>query len=203
MSIPLRAVCCAAAVSLALAPGVAEAQAAEHSRSSRIYARTHQRAGLNAQLLAGLQRAVRGQRTRMTTSWQRRADLAVRFAVGQRGTPYRWGGTGRGGYDCSGLVQRAWRRAGVSIPRMTYDQYHRIRTRVARRQLRPGDLVLFNRLGHVGMYVGRGRFVHSPRPGRRVAIESLRGYWQGRIAGAVRPAWPRLPAIPTNPTKLY
>lgn len=212
MSIPLRAVCCAATMTLALAPGIPAAHA-EHARSSKIYMKQAQkqaqqvkanlhlrqsRAALNAQLLAGLQLAVRRQRTRLVGQWQRRADRAVRFATGQLGTPYRWGGTGRGGYDCSGLVQRAWLRAGVAIPRVTYDQYRRIRTKVSRQRLRPGDLVLFNGLGHVGMYLGRDMFVHSPRPGRHVTVEPLRGYWQGRIAGAVRPAWPQLPEVPTS-----
>ncbi|MFC7731887.1 C40 family peptidase [Actinomadura keratinilytica] len=114
------------------------------------------------------------------------------------GAPLRGGGTGRRGFDCSGLVQRAWRRAGVRIPRVAASQYHNINPKIRRRDLLPGDLVFFNRLNHVGMYVGGGRFVHSPRPGRRVTVERLRGHYRSRYVGAVRPAWRRLPPVPTR-----
>jgi hypothetical protein len=127
-------------------------------------------------------------RARAFARWQVRADRAVRFAYRQRGKPYRWGGTGPRGYDCSGLVQRAWRAAGVSIPRVTYRQY-RMRPHISRRRLRPGDLVFFHGLGHVGIYVGHGRFIHSPHTGTRVRVERLGGYYRRAFAGAVRPAW--------------
>ncbi|REE98491.1 C40 family peptidase [Thermomonospora umbrina] len=155
-------------------------------------------AHLHAQALAWRQRAARAKRARLIAQWQGRADRAVNFAMAQRGKPYRWGGTGPYGYDCSGLVQRAWRRAGVTIPRVTHDQYRGIRKKVQRRNLRPGDLLLFNGLRHVGMYVGDGRFVHAPRPGRSITTERLRGYYARSYVGAVRPAWPRLPEIPTH-----
>lgn len=221
MSIPLKVATCAATVTLTLVPGVAEA--AEEGRpalpggshggkphqqaGAGLKARTSMgrtlhnrqaRATLNAQLLAALQRAARRHRARLEARWQQRADRAVGFAKSQRGKPYVWGGTGRRGYDCSGLVQRSWRRAGVSIPRVAAAQYRRIRTKVARSRLRPGDLVFFNHLGHVGMYVGHGRFIHSPRTGRHVTVERLRGYYRKRFVGARRPAWRPLPPIPTH-----
>ncbi|MFG3510627.1 C40 family peptidase [Streptomyces sp. NPDC047821] len=88
---------------------------------------------------------------------------AVAFARDRLGTPYVWGGTGRGGYDCSGLVQAAWRSAGVTLPRTTYEQVH-AGTRVRRAALRPGDLVFTHGLGHVQMYAGDGRVVEATRP---------------------------------------
>lgn len=142
-----------------------------------------------------LRQAVRQHRRQRIATWRIRARHAVAFARKQRGRPYVRGGNGRRGYDCSGLVQRSWAKAGVALPRMTYAQYRRIRPRVSRRELRPGDLVFFNGLGHVGLYVGHARFVHSPRPGRRVTTEPLQGYWRKRMVGAVRPAWPRLPVL--------
>jgi cell wall-associated NlpC family hydrolase len=116
------------------------------------------------------------------------AAKAVRFAYRQRGKPYRWGGTGPNGYDCSGLVQRAWRSAGVHIPRVARSQYRHISTKVRRSRLMPGDLVFFRGLGHVGMYVGRGRFIHSPHPGKTVRVTRLKGYYARGLVGAARPA---------------
>ncbi|MEU5877374.1 C40 family peptidase [Spirillospora sp. NPDC047279] len=152
----------------------------------------------NAKRLAALQQAVRKQRARMEAQWQRRADRALRFALAQRGRPYVYGGTGGGGFDCSGLTQQSWRRAGVPVPRVAATQYRKIRNRVSRKNLRPGDLVFFNGLGHVGMYVGKSRFIHAPRTGRRVSVERLSGYYRTNYVGAVRPGWKRLPAIPTS-----
>ncbi|MFG2002332.1 C40 family peptidase [Spirillospora sp. NPDC048911] len=149
-----------------------------------------------AELLASMQQAVRAKRARMEAQWQQRANRAVRFALDQRGRPYVYGDTGRRGFDCSGLVQQAWRRAGVSVPRVAAAQYQRIRNRVARNKLRPGDLVFFHGLGHVGLYLGKSRFIHAPRTGRRISVERLSGHYRASYVGAVRPAWKPLPAIP-------
>ncbi|HEX2313053.1 MAG TPA: NlpC/P60 family protein [Thermomonospora sp.] len=185
----------------AVAPALAQGTAAlpeEHAAPVGYGFHGRASAHLHAHALLARQRAVRQRRARLIAQWQNRADRAVSFALAQRGKPYRWGATGPSAYDCSGLVHRAWRRAGVSIPRVTYDQYRGIRKKVARRNLRPGDLVLFRGLRHVGMYVGGGRFVHAPRPGRTISTERLRGYYARTYVGAVRPAWPRLPEIPTH-----
>jgi uncharacterized protein YycO len=130
----------------------------------------------------------RRQRVHRVLTGRLLAAKAVGFAYRQRGKPYRWGGTGPNGYDCSGLVQQAWRAAGVRIPRVARTQYHRISNKVGRARLRAGDLVFFNGLGHVGMYVGRGRFIHSPHPGQTVRVTRLRGYYARDMVGAVRPA---------------
>jgi cell wall-associated NlpC family hydrolase len=99
---------------------------------------------------------------------------AVDFARRQLGIPYRWGGTGAGGYDCSGLVQAAWRHAGVGLPRTSMAQA-RTGTRVSRTALRPGDLVFTDHLGHVQLYVGGGRVIEAPYPGSVVRYAPLRG----------------------------
>lgn len=115
------------------------------------------------------------------------ADKAVAVAKKQIGDPYRYGGTGPGAFDCSGLVQFAWKKAGVKIPRITYSQFARIRTKVSFKNLRKGDLLFFSGLGHVGMYVGDGKMIHSPRTGERVRIEKLSGWRKSSFVGAVRP----------------
>lgn len=92
------------------------------------------------------------------------ANPALEFARARIGSPYQWGGTGAGGFDCSGLVQLAFTRAGVRLPRTTSDQA-RYGLRVPRQHIRPGDLVFFGRgpgsIDHVGIASGNGRFVHA------------------------------------------
>lgn len=116
-----------------------------------------------------------------------RAVKAVAVAKKQVGDPYRYGGTGPGSFDCSGLVQYAWKHAGVRIPRVTHSQYARIRTKISWSKLRPGDLMFFRGKGHVGMYVGNGKMIHSPSTGKTVRIEKLSGWRKSSFAGAVRP----------------
>ncbi|MFG1944679.1 C40 family peptidase [Nonomuraea sp. NPDC048826] len=116
-----------------------------------------------------------------------RAHKAVAVAKKQIGDPYRYGATGPNAFDCSGLVQFAWRKAGVKIPRVTNSQFARIRTKVSYKNLRPGDLMFFRGLGHVGMYVGKGKMIHSPSTGKTVRIEKLGGWRKSSFAGAVRP----------------
>lgn len=116
-----------------------------------------------------------------------KARKAVSVAKRQIGSPYRWGASGPGAFDCSGLVQYSWRKAGIPLPRVTYSQYRAVRKKVSWGRLRPGDLLFFYGKGHVGMYVGHGRMVHSPSSGRTVRIVPLRGYYRSSFAGAVRP----------------
>jgi cell wall-associated NlpC family hydrolase len=113
-----------------------------------------------------------------------RAAQAVDFAYGALGSPYVWGATGPGSFDCSGLTQAAWRAAGVSLPRTTYTQINAGR-RITRDELAPGDLVFFySGISHVGLYIGEGRMIHAPRPGTAVRIAPID---QMPFAGAVRP----------------
>ena len=89
-----------------------------------------------------------------------------------------------GGFDCSGLVAYVYGRLGVDLPHNAAAQYSYGRP-VSRRQLRPGDLVFFHGLGHVGLYVGRGRIIHAPHSGERVEIQSLTER-SGSVEGARR-----------------
>jgi cell wall-associated NlpC family hydrolase len=107
------------------------------------------------------------------------------------GTPYRWGGEGPSGFDCSGYVQYVYRRAaGVDLPRSSAEQYSSRRGRfVGRYALQPGDLVFFATRGpgvsHVGMYLGDNKFIHAPSSGNLVRIDSLNDpyYWKDRYVG--------------------
>jgi cell wall-associated NlpC family hydrolase len=108
------------------------------------------------------------------------------------GTRYRYGGSSpETGFDCSGLVTYVFERAwGLTLPRSTQEQRH-VGRPVKASELRPGDLVFYNTrnrpFSHVGIYVGQGNFVHAPRRGATVRVESVNtGYWRSRFSGARR-----------------
>ncbi|MEU2439354.1 NlpC/P60 family protein [Streptomyces rubradiris] len=112
-----------------------------------------------------------------------RAAVAVAYAYGKLGSPYVWGATGPNAFDCSGLVQAAYRAAGLSLPRTSYAQIGAGR-RVSRSELRPGDLVFFYPgISHVGIYVGGGRMIHAPNPSAPVRLDPID---QMPFAGATR-----------------
>lgn len=114
-------------------------------------------------------------------------ERAAAFALEAVGTPYRWGGESPGsGFDCSGLVRWAYLRLGIALPHSSYALYETGR-RVARTRLRPGDVLVFSGLGHVGLYVGRNRMVHAPYSGRWVEVVRLRGtHYGSRLVAARR-----------------
>ena len=122
-----------------------------------------------------------------TGSTSSQAGQAVAFAYAQLGKPYVWGATGPDSYDCSGLVQAAWASAGVSIPRVTYDQWASL-PHIPMSDLQPGDLILYNGESHVAIYVGNGYIIDAPHTGAVVekVPESTSWYASG-ADGAVRP----------------
>ena len=113
----------------------------------------------------------------------RAAQIAVSTALAQQGKPYVWGGTGPGGYDCSGLTWSAYRAAGITLPRTSRAQAT-AGVPVAKSDLRPGDLVFFYQpISHMGMYIGDGLMVHSSTYGKPVAVvpvDSIRSYTTAR-----------------------
>lgn len=114
-------------------------------------------------------------------------ERAVAFAYDQLGKPYVWGATGPYAYDCSGLVEAAWAAAGVSLPRTTYDQYASL-PHVPMSSLQLGDLVFFDGLGHVGIYVGNNTIIDAPQSGEDVELISLSSPWYAStLVGAARP----------------
>ncbi|MEH3034860.1 MAG: NlpC/P60 family protein [Aeromicrobium erythreum] len=110
-----------------------------------------------------------------------RTKKAIQFALSQLGDPYVYGGTGPDGWDCSGLMMKSWAAAGVSIPRVVGPQYNAIK-HVSMGDLQPGDLVFYGDMSHDGMYLGGGKVVHAPRPGKSVEITTLSGFSKaGRV----------------------
>ncbi|MBM0231801.1 C40 family peptidase [Micromonospora sp. STR1_7] len=95
------------------------------------------------------------------------AGVAVRYAFGALGKPYVWASDGPDGYDCSGLTSAAWRAAGKSLPHNTRMQWGAV-AHIGRGDLRPGDLIFYNGLGHVALYVGDGQVIDAPSAGRNV-----------------------------------
>jgi cell wall-associated NlpC family hydrolase len=109
----------------------------------------------------------------------------VGIAMRYLGVPYVWGGSTPRGFDCSGLVMYVFAQVGVSLPHSSYAQYG-MGSPVSRDQLQPGDLVFFDGLGHVGIYVGGGNFIHAPHTGDVVKISSLTGWYASTYVGARR-----------------
>jgi cell wall-associated NlpC family hydrolase len=109
----------------------------------------------------------------------------VGIAMGYLGVPYVYGGASPSGFDCSGFVMYVFGQIGVSLPHNAAAQYG-AGTPVDRSQLQPGDLVFFNGLGHVGIYVGGGSFIHSPHTGDVVKISSMTGWYASTYVGARR-----------------
>ena len=130
-------------------------------------------------------RSTGGRRAATTVSSRgaRVAQMSRRYL----GIRYRWGGSSpSSGFDCSGYVMYLYRKVGVSLPHNAAMQYRYGRS-VARSSLRAGDLVFFNGLGHVGIYLRGDRFIHASSSGGSVRISSLNGTWYGaRWVGAKR-----------------
>ncbi|MDO9148461.1 MAG: C40 family peptidase [Hydrogenophaga sp.] len=125
-----------------------------------------------------------------------RASSLVVNAMGFLGVPYKYGGnSAETGFDCSGFVRAVFEQSvGKVLPRRA-DQQAASTQEIDRSELKPGDLVFFNTMkrafSHVGIYVGDGKFIHSPRAGSHVRVEDMRiAYWQTRFNGARRVALP-------------
>ncbi|WP_405772570.1 NlpC/P60 family protein [Streptomyces sp. NBC_01538] len=123
--------------------------------------------------------------TGMAAAPNSRAAAAVSYAYQKLGSPYVWGATGPDAFDCSGLIQAAYRNAGISLPRTTYAQIN-AGQRVSQSELLPGDLVFFySGISHVGIYVGHGQMIHAPNPSAPVRVAPLN---EMPFAGATRVA---------------
>ena len=113
-------------------------------------------------------------------------DRAATIALKAVGVPYRWGGSSpESGFDCSGLVYWTYRRLGIELPHSSYALWE-LGRRVPRSRIRRGDVLFFYGLGHVGLYLGRGRMVHAPESGRRVEVVELDRSYYGRGLVAAR-----------------
>lgn len=116
-----------------------------------------------------------------------RAGTALRYAVKQIGDNYVWGAAGPIRWDCSGLTMRAYQQAGVRLPHSSRAQFGYGRS-ISRSKLQPGDLIFFGSpISHVGIYIGKNKMVHAPRPGARVQIAEFGNYFgRKKYVGARR-----------------
>lgn len=137
-----------------------------------------------------------------TTGTSPVGQAATGVALAQVGTPYRWGGTGTGGFDCSGLVQYSYAAAGLAVPRTAQQQYDATRRLPAGADLQPGDLLFFGTgpraVDHVGIALGDGRMVDAPHTGALVRAEADR-VGAPDFLGATRPTAPANSQPPARP----
>ena len=118
------------------------------------------------------------------------ASKAIDYAKEMLGKPYKYAGETPDGFDCSGLVKYSYGRAGIAMPRDTQSQ-RRMSVLVSMRSLRAGDLLFFDQEGkktsHVGMYLGKGRFIHAPSSGGKVRTDSINAeFWKKHFVEARR-----------------
>ncbi|WP_432928966.1 C40 family peptidase [Microbispora sp. CA-135349] len=118
---------------------------------------------------------------------QKKAERAIKVVRKHLGDPYVWGATGPHAFDCSGLVQFAWRKAGVKLPRTTWSMLNAAKRKVSLAHIKPGDLIFTSGGGHVGMYVGHKKVISAPHSGAVVSVDRLNGYWRNGFLTAVRP----------------
>jgi len=110
----------------------------------------------------------------------------VRYARRLLGVPYSYGGASpASGFDCSGFTSFVYGHFGIALPHYSVAQFS-LGRRVSRAGLQPGDLVFFDGLGHVGLYIGHGEFIHAPHSGTRVSVGSMNGWYASRFDGARR-----------------
>ena len=131
-----------------------------------------------------------GKRTPPAAITAATGERAVALAKAQLGKPYQWGAAGPDRFDCSGLVQYVYSNLGVPLPRVASQQAGS-GVHVDRKDLAPGDLVFFrlngSRIDHVGIYVGKGRFIHAPNKRRPVQVDSLNdSWWRRKFKGGRR-----------------
>jgi cell wall-associated NlpC family hydrolase len=154
---------------------------------SKLEAKDRERLRKIQEMDAAEREAYSREQAKLANTVSGRAGLALRYAVKQIGDNYVWGAAGPIRWDCSGLTMRAFEQAGVRLPHSSRAQYNYGRS-IARSNLLPGDLVFFGTpISHVGIYIGKGKMVHAPRPGARVQIVEFGNYFgKKRYIGARR-----------------
>ena len=131
---------------------------------------------------AAVRRHLRSRREAPETLGERMVSYA-KHLIGVR---YSWGGTSpRTGFDCSGFVRYVYAHFGIALSHSSFSDFWRGR-HVGRWAMKPGDLVFFDDAGHVGIYVGHGRFIHAPHSGTVVRISTMAGWYSNRFVGARR-----------------
>ena len=166
---------------------IGQLQAAEQARQAQLAAQARARLSSNgvAVLTAGAGAVTSSPAEPTYAPPPGKYSGVVGIAMQYLGIPYVYGGASPSGFDCSGFVMYVFGQVGVSLPHNAAAQYG-YGMPVARDQLQPGDLVFFNGLGHVGIYVGGGSFIHSPHTGDVVKISTLSGWYASTWVGARR-----------------
>jgi cell wall-associated NlpC family hydrolase len=182
---------------------IANLQAQERARELRIQAEAQARLRAEARARAAAQAAA-AQQPAQTTAPQSPSTsgvvappvtvpvvtgaghpAAASIALRYLGVPYVWGGASPSGFDCSGLVMYVYAQLGISLPHYTVAQWAAT-SHISLSQAQPGDLVFFDGLGHVGIYLGNNQFVHAPHTGTVVQVASLSGYYASALVGVGR-----------------
>ena len=159
-----------------------ELAAAQAARSRVVEAQAQQTQAYQATAIGATAQTPEGASVIPPSSHQGVVGVALQYL----GAPYVWAGASPSGFDCSGLVMYAYAQVGVSLPHSSYAMWSD-GAPVPRDQLQPGDLVFFDGLGHVGIYIGGGEFVHAPQTGDVVKVSSLDdGWYAASYVGARR-----------------
>jgi cell wall-associated NlpC family hydrolase len=161
-------------VSTLEAEAAAEQAAAEQAAETQIRAaRAEQLSSVQSQVVGASASTPEGDSVLPASPY---GSHVVSIAMSYLGTPYVWGGAAPGGFDCSGLVMYSFAQLGVALPHSSYAMWD-YGSPVAENQLEPGDLVFFDDLGHVGLYIGGGEYVDAPYTGAVVRVDSLTTGW--------------------------
>lgn len=169
-----RGLALAGVTSLAVALPVAPVAPVAAVPASRVALSTVQPAAV----VAAEKRRTKSSRAK---SFAARSRKVMRKAKALKGVPYRYGGSTPRGFDCSGLTMYVYRKVGVKLPHSATGQMRKAR-KIKRKSARRGDLVFFrsgSRAYHVGIYAGKGKVLHSPRPGRHVTVEKI---WTSKVS---------------------
>ena len=164
---------------------IEQMQAAEQRRQAELAAQARARLSSNGVTVLNASAGAVTQPAPVYTPPPSKYGGVVGIAMQYLGVPYVYGGASPSGFDCSGLVMYVFAQIGVSLPHNAAAQYG-YGMPVSRDQLQPGDLVFFNGLGHEGIYIGGGQFIHAPHTGDVVKISSLSGWYSSTYVGARR-----------------
>jgi cell wall-associated NlpC family hydrolase len=155
---------------------IARLQAAERARQAALERQARERLASRSAFVNDEGFGVAAETPEAAVAPPSRYGGVVGIAMQYLGVPYQWGGSSPSGFDCSGFIMYVYAQVGVSLPHNAAAQFG-YGTPVSRDQLQPGDLVFFDGLGHAGIYIGGGQFIHAPHTGDVVKISSLYEGW--------------------------